>query len=145
MQLKKTVAAVLVLMLPALAWPAACVSNEAALRDECSAYSGAEMRECLERKVAASELAVNDAENKLKTALSRWDEDKKYTDIAKTRFAATSQEFIRNRRVQCAFAVALGGGAIGNALEIRRLACVAELNNQRARQVEAVATGLTER
>jgi len=43
---------------------------------------------------------------------------------------------------QCALAAALGGGAIGNALEIRRLACEAELNAWRADQLQRALVDL---
>jgi hypothetical protein len=36
---------------------------------------------------------------------------------------------------QCSYASALGGGAIGNALELRRLACVVELNTRLAQSI----------
>jgi len=65
----------------------------------------------------------------------KWKEDKKYVDLAKMRFAASRKAFIEYRDKQCAFAASLGGGAIGHALETRRLACMTELNNRRAEQL----------
>lgn len=42
----------------------------------------------------------------------------------------------------CAFAASLGGGAIGSALEIKRLACVLELNLGRGEQLRTAASTL---
>ncbi|MGJ7914261.1 hypothetical protein ACI48D_02115 [Massilia sp. LXY-6] len=46
--------------------------------------------------------------------------------------AASRQAFARYRETQCAFISSLGGGAIANALHMRRLACTIDLNNERA-------------
>ncbi|PHP90694.1 hypothetical protein CFB52_003385 [Burkholderia sp. AU18528] len=52
----------------------------------------------------------------------------------------------RELRGECSNGVigvsSLGGGAIGNALEMRRLACVAELNNRRAAQLRDAVSDL---
>jgi hypothetical protein len=145
MRIVKIIGLGIILALPAVSRSASCTLDESALRDECGAYSQAGMRECLVKHVATSEQAIKEAEDRMKAALSRWDEDKKYVDVAKSRLVTASRVFNKNREAQCAFAAALGGGAIGNALEIKRLACVAELNYARARQVEAIAVELAVR
>lgn len=145
MRFVKIIGLGLVLILPAVSHSATCIGNERTLRDECGAYSQAGMRECLERQVATSEQAIKEAEGTLKTALSRWDEDKKYVDLAQSRLAIASQVFKKNREAQCAFAAALGGGAVGNALDLKQLACMAELNYTRARQLESAAIELAGR
>ncbi|MEB2502855.1 MULTISPECIES: hypothetical protein [Burkholderia] len=52
----------------------------------------------------------------------------------------------RELRGECSNGVigvsSLGGGAIGNALEMQRLACVAELNNRRAAQLRDAVSDL---
>jgi hypothetical protein len=113
------------------------IPNERALRRACSeeALSEVDMRECLEKKAAESEKALKQAEDYALATLSGWDEDKEYIDLAKTRLIAAGKTFAQFRADQCSFAASMGGGAIGAALEMGRLACVAELNNRRARQI----------
>ncbi|WP_406805837.1 lysozyme inhibitor LprI family protein [Burkholderia semiarida] len=74
--------------------------------------------------------------------LAQWDEDAKYINLAKIRLAASQKAFVKYRTAQYAFASSLGGGAIGNALEMQRLACVAELNNRRAAQLRDAVSDL---
>lgn len=131
-----------VLALPCVSLSAPCVADEKALRDECSAFSQAGMRECLAKHVTSSEQALKAAEGKLKAALSRWDEERRYVGVAGAKYSASVHAFERGRDAQCAFAAALGGGAVGNALEIRRLACVAASNYLRASQLESSVAGL---
>lgn len=111
------------------------VQNERNIREECSAYSQAGMRDCLSKKAKESEKVLKQTEDKVINILSKWDEDSKFASIAKTKLATSSKEFARYRESQCAFSTSLGGGAIGNALEIRRLSCVAEINNLRTEQL----------
>ncbi|GAB2878891.1 hypothetical protein GCM10027093_12850 [Paraburkholderia jirisanensis] len=111
------------------------VLDERALREECSAYPEAGMHDCLANKAAESQKALKNAENVVANALSRWDEDPKYVGLAKARLAASQQDFVKYRQSQCDFATSLTGGAAGNSHEIKRLACVAELNNRRAAQL----------
>jgi len=113
-----------------------------ALREACSAYSQAGMRECLEKKVDDSRNALKRAEDQVASTLSNWDDDPKYVNLARARFAASARAFTKYRQEQCAFAAALGGGAIGNALDIMRLACIAELNGRRAVQLSHAVADL---
>ncbi len=112
-------------------------------REECSAFSQAGMRDCLAKKAESSQKALRQAEGKVASTLSKWDEEPKYIRIAKARLAASTKSFATYREEQCAYASSLGGGAIGNALEIRRLACIAELNNRRAEQLTNAVADLT--
>ena len=54
----------------------------------------------------------------------------------------TSKAYAHYRDAQCAFAASLGGGAIGNALELRRLSCLVGLNNGRAKQINTDSSEL---
>lgn len=76
-------------------------------------------------------------------ALSKWDEDGKYISLTKAKIAASSKEFARYRKAQCEFLASLSGGGAGNAYEMGRLACVAELNGRRAEQLSDAAANLT--
>jgi uncharacterized protein YecT (DUF1311 family) len=116
--------------------------DERALRVECSVYSEAGMRECLAKKAADSQKTLKRAENALAAALPRWDEDPKYVGQAKAKLAVSERAFIKYRQSQCDFAASLTGGASGNSHEIKRLACVAELNNRRAAQLSDAAADL---
>lgn len=93
------------------------------------------MRDCLSKKVESSQRLLRQVEDKAVSTLSKWDEDPQYIHQAKAKFSASKKAFERYRDTQCDFASSLGGGAIGAALEARRLACVAELNNRRAEQI----------
>lgn len=99
---------------------------------ECGALSQAGMRECLAKKASASQASLRRAESDAAAALGRWDEDAKYAASAKRKLDASNKAFEKYRETQCAFASSLGGGAIRNALELRRLSCTIDLNNSRA-------------
>lgn len=116
--------------------------GEQSVLEECGAYSQAGMRDCLAKKAHDSEAALKQAEDKAADRLAKWDEDTKHVAAAMKRFAASGKAFSQYRDMQCAFAASLGGGAIGNALELRRLACIAELNTMRAEQLSRAANAL---
>jgi uncharacterized protein YecT (DUF1311 family) len=119
----------------ALAEPVAPVLDERVLREECSAFSQAGMRDCLAEKAESSQVKLRQAEKKAVDILTKWDEDSRYITQAKAKLAASNKAFVRYRKAQCEFAASLGGGAIGNALDMGRLACITELNNRRAEQL----------
>ncbi|MGF6480622.1 lysozyme inhibitor LprI family protein [Paraburkholderia sp. JPY419] len=125
-----------------LAASAVPVASERALREECSAFSQAGMRDCLAEKAEASKKTLRRAEEKMAGTLARWDEDEKYVNQARARLAASNRKFARYRESQCDFAASLTGGAAGNAHEISRLACVSELNNRRAEQLRNAASDM---
>ncbi|MGF6550540.1 lysozyme inhibitor LprI family protein [Paraburkholderia atlantica] len=126
----------------ALATSAAPVASERALREECSAFSQAGMRDCLAEKAEASRKALRRAEEKMAGTLSKWDEDDKYVNQAKAKLAASNRKFAQYREAQCDFAASLSGGGAGSAREVRRLACVSELNNRRAEQLRNAASDM---
>lgn len=113
--------------------------------EQCDAHSEAGMRECLGKKAAESAVALKLAEDQASAALSKWDEDAKYATSALGKLRASSKAYARYREAQCDFASSLGGGAIGNALEIRRLKCVVALNTGRAQQLNANTVSLPSR
>jgi len=116
------------------------VQTEQAARDDCSGNSQAEMAQCLRAKVAASVETLDAARSRLREALGRWNEDVKYARQAGQRLLRADEAFQRYRAAQCAFNESLGGGAIGNALDMRRLACEIEINTARAAQLEQLAS-----
>lgn len=137
-----------VLAFPAAAGEAASpdTPNERELREECSAAgSQVDMRDCLQEKVRESEKTLKDAQATALRTIAGWDEDAKYTRVTKERLAAAGQAFARYRKAECAFAASLGGGAIGAALELQRLACVAALNQQRAQDLSRAVSYLPQR
>ncbi|WP_244206586.1 lysozyme inhibitor LprI family protein [Caballeronia pedi] len=113
-----------------------------ALREECSEFSQAGMRDCLAKKADESQQALTRAESNTTSALAKWDEDDKYVRAAKTDFANSNRAFAQYRSAQCKFSASLSGGGAGNAHEIQRFACVAELNDNRAEQLRAAASRL---
>lgn len=121
---------------------AGTVQDERAAREECSAYSQAGMRECLEKKANASAAELKKVEHKVSKTLEKWDEDTKYINLARSKLEASSKEFARYREAHCAFNASRSGGAAGNSFEIMRLACVFELNSRRADQIRNIVADL---
>ena len=103
--------------------------------EQCGAYSQAGMRECLEKESRTSNAALKRAEEQAAAAISKWDEDARFIDLAKKKLRASNKAYEQYRDAQCAFVSSLGGGAIGNALELRRLSCRIELDIGRANQL----------
>lgn len=110
--------------------------------DQCGEYSQADMRDCLEKKVRESSRTLAEAEARTRAAIGEWDEDRKFVVRAEARLRASGSDFARYRTGQCAFLTSLGGGAIGNALELRRLACVFAMNTQRAQALTRLAAAI---
>jgi Lysozyme inhibitor LprI len=131
--------AAIVAPLPALAQ---ALPTERELREECSASSQAGMADCLAAKASASTAALAQAETRLRARIAKWDEGARFKTAARTRFAESQTAFYRYRTAACAFNSSLGGGAIGHALSMRRLACIAELNLRRAELLDRAATDL---
>lgn len=121
---------------------AAELQSERTALEQCGAYSAAGMRECLTKKSHESTTALRRAEEQAIAALSKWDEDAKYVNLAKEKLGASSKAYAHYRDAQCAFASALGGGAIGNALELRRLSCLVGLNAGRTMQLHTDSSAL---
>ena len=127
--------------------PAAAVEvqSEKAAREDCSGNSQAEMSECLVKKAAASRDALKAAGATARAAIGKWYEDAKYARQATARLNEADKAFEKYRGAQCAFNRSLGGGAIGNALDMRALACEVELNTTRAEQLEQLASRIRAR
>jgi uncharacterized protein YecT (DUF1311 family) len=113
--------------------------------NDCDAYSQADMRECLMEKSVRSADELRQAVASVNDAIAKWDEDTKFILTARRQFENSNQAFVRFRDAQCSWSVALGGGAIGNALAIRRLRCVSDLNHARAHELANMAENLPSR
>jgi hypothetical protein len=116
------------------------VQSEKAARDDCSGNSQAEMSACLATKATASRDALNASRENVRAAIGRWYEDAKYIRQATARLDEADKAFEKYRAAECAFNRALGGGAIGNALDMRTLACQVELNTTHADQLDQLAS-----
>lgn len=125
-----------------LAASMAPVLGERALREECSEFSQAGMRDCLTKKAENSQKLLRQAEEKVASTLSKWDEDHKYVNQAKIELAASNKDFVKYRDTHCEFLASLSGGGAGNANAMGRLACVSELNNRRAEQLHDAVSDL---
>ena len=121
------------------------LQDERAIREACSAESEAGMRACLAKRAADSDKQLKQAEQKALDAISKWDEDGKYIRLTRNALQSSGKAFAQYRKAQCDFAASLGGGAIGNALDMRRFACEAELNERRAAQLRAAVQDLPRR
>ena len=102
------------------------------------------MWDCLAQKSRESGAALKRAEEQAIAALSKWDENAKFIHLAKEKLRASSKAYERYRDAQCAFAASLVGGAIDNALDMRRLSCLISLNNECAKQLHADASAAVE-
>jgi uncharacterized protein YecT (DUF1311 family) len=113
------------------------ILSESDLRGKCSENFGPQVaiRRCVEEAATTSEKTLKQAEDYALASLSGWETDKEYIDLAKTRLIAAGKTFEQFRADQCSFAASLGASAIGAALEMRRNACIAELNLRRAKQL----------
>ena len=140
----KLIGCCLAALWPALTPAASTTSavDERALRESCSAASQAEMRDCLARKAESSQRALRQAEEYVAAALSKWDEDNRFISEARSTLSASQKQFSRYRDAQCQFLASLSGGGAGNSREIRRLACVSELNGRRAEQLRDAVSDL---
>ncbi|WP_080407968.1 lysozyme inhibitor LprI family protein [Burkholderia ubonensis] len=134
----------LMLSLPLLsiAAPGNIVKSEKDLYEECGAYSQAGMKDCLVRKVDESRVSLKKAEMDVIAVIKKWDEDNKYIRASQATLAASNKEFVKYREAQCEFSASLSGGGAGNAHEMGRLACIAELNTRRVEQLRNAVSGL---
>jgi len=134
-------AATILCSVSASAAPPRAAQSEYAIRLACGNefFSMADVRECLDKKEVESETNLKRAEANLLRAIAKWDIEPPYIAASKAKLAAARKSFAKYREDQCAYAKSVGGTAIGNALEMRRAACVAELNNQRAEQLRISA------
>jgi len=112
--------------------------------EECDG-SQAERLACLQRTAARAGGDVTQAEQALLTALRRWDEEPRFAAAARQRLAESRTAYARYRAAQCGLHAALGGGAIGSALEMRRLNCAAALDSVRAGELRRLASQLPRR
>jgi len=149
MQVIKRIGFCLVCYLPVLVFAGLgdSVLGERALREECSHayFHQVDVHECLAKRAEDSQQALQQAETQMLSTFTKWDEWESVITRTKANLAAANQSFVKYRYDQCEFAASLGGGAIGAALDMGRLACVAELNNRRAAQLRDAAADLNRR
>ncbi|WP_145652129.1 lysozyme inhibitor LprI family protein [Pseudoduganella lurida] len=105
---------------------------------QCDEFSQAAIRACLTRKADESSKALAAAEKKFAAALQQWDEEPKYITQSLARLQASRKAFHTYRKAHCGFVSSLGGGAILNALELRRLSCEFALNTERTRYLQSL-------
>ena len=125
--------------------PAAVAGVAPGAAEQCGANSQAGMRDCLQQQASSSAALLKQAQDQAAAAIGNWDEDAKYVKQAKAKLQASNLAFDKFAAAQCAFAASLGGGAIGNALELRRLACSADLQAQRAAQLHRDSAALPQK
>lgn len=116
--------------------------TEQEIDDECSVYSQAELRICLEKQSRVIFSALERAQDKMRRSLATWDEDDKYIKMAQSRLEAANKAFGQYRETQCAFDAALGGGAVGGTIQSRRLVCEARLNLLQTQHIEKAIANL---
>lgn len=108
------------------------------MRLECSNEgSQAAMYDCLIKKADKSAAELKKIENKMRKAFSKWDEDAKYVNQAKSKFEASVKSFKQYRKKHCEFIASLVGGAAGASRESMRFACEFELNTRRTAQIQS--------
>jgi Lysozyme inhibitor LprI len=104
--------------------------------------SQADRLDCMTREAGVSAAKLAGAEQSIDSALAAWDEDARYVAAARARLAESRAAFGRYRSAHCGFTASLGGGAIGSALEMRRLTCVIGINEVRTTELRALAAQL---
>ncbi|NHZ32730.1 DUF1311 domain-containing protein [Massilia sp. CCM 8692] len=104
--------------------------------EQCNQFSQFDIRECLKKHATDSAAALKQAEARAAAAIASWDESDTYIKDAGIKLRAANASFVRDRQVQCAFASSLIGGGAGNSHEIKRLACVADMNARRTFQLD---------
>ena len=142
----KAAAGLLVAMLVA-ANPAAAQKadiGERELREACGFHPDG-INVCLSAKVHESETRLRAAHDYAYKQIALWDEYPKYKQLARTRLRTADMAYAKYREAHCAFAASIGGGVLGYALETRRLACVAALNDRRAESLQSFTVGLEKR
>jgi uncharacterized protein YecT (DUF1311 family) len=112
---------------------------------QCGEQSQAGMRECLRKKASESGRLLSTAEQEAALRLSRWDEDEEFVARARKTLQASRTAFAAYRDALCSFDASLGGGAIPNALEMRRLACLYAVNAERVAQLKEMTALLQEK
>ena len=100
------------------------------------------MRECLEKEPRVSNAALKRAEEQAAAAISKWDENARFINIAKKKLGASNKTYEQYRDAQCASASSLGGGAIGDAIKLRRLSCFIELDSGREKTTYYLRIGV---
>lgn len=100
--------------------------------EKCDQFSQAARRRCLTDMAADSAITLKQAETKALEMIDQWFENANFKKLAKSKLKASSTAFATYCQAKCAFEDSLRGGAIGNAHEISRLACIANTNAQRA-------------
>ncbi|NHZ43952.1 lysozyme inhibitor LprI family protein [Massilia aquatica] len=104
--------------------------------EQCNQFSQFYIRECLKKLATGSAAVLKQAEARAAATIAGWDESPTYIKEAGLKLRAANASFVRDRQVQCAFASALTGGGAGNSHEIKRLACVADMNARRTFQLD---------
>ncbi len=104
--------------------------------EQCNQFSQFDIRECLKKLATDSAAALKQAEARAAAAIASWDESDTYIKDAGAKLRAANASFARDRQVQCAFASSLIGGGAGNSHEIKRLACVADMNARHTFQLD---------
>lgn len=128
-----------------LAVQASAAERAEGAAEACSEFSQAGLRDCVAKKLNDSTALLKQAEAAALATISKWDEDAKYIKLAKARLQASNSAFKQYSQAQCALAGALVGSAAGNAFEIRRMACLADLSSARVEQLSAGTAALPQK
>ncbi|NHZ95197.1 lysozyme inhibitor LprI family protein [Massilia sp. CCM 8734] len=103
---------------------------------KCGEFSQAGRHDCFSKLHAKSTVSLKKAEAAALQKIAQWFENDRYKNIARTTMRSAGVAFVRYREAKCAFADSLRGGAIGNAHEISRLACLGAANTERALELK---------
>jgi uncharacterized protein YecT (DUF1311 family) len=124
-----------------LSTPLSHAGDRFELLAQCAANSShVEQRECLERKMKESLVALGGAQKELMIKLRSVDVDAADKQRAIVRAQTDAQEYITYAGKHCESFASLTYG--GNSQQDRRLACHAELNSIRAQQVSKVSASI---
>lgn len=109
---------------------------------ECEQFSQADLNQCTVNNYLLSENRLKEVETNLANKIKVWTEDNKYQSIASRKLTESRRDFVDYKKSNCSFAAALGGGAVGSAINLREVKCQLEMNKNRINEFNAHIEGI---
>lgn len=109
---------------------------------ECEQFSQADLNQCTVNNYLLSENRLKEVETNLTNKIKVWTEDNKYRSIASRKLTESRRDFVDYKKSNCSFAAALGGGAVGAAINLREVKCQLEMNKNRINEFNAHIEGI---
>ncbi|PXX43164.1 lysozyme inhibitor LprI family protein [Undibacterium pigrum] len=125
------------LFLPLIMLSAGAQAQRAASGEDCFSLGGqADARECLEKRVAQSNITLRQAEAETLISVGLWDDTATNRARVKGKLLSSSKQYLLYRAEQCELQANLAAGGTGTSH--RRFLCLLELNEQRIAHLQSV-------